>query len=33
MSSPNLGIQVEPSESGKALYLPLAAAEAAGRRG
>lgn len=33
MSSPNVAIQVEPSESGKALYLPLAATSASGKTG
>src|SRR5262245_62033461 len=30
MSTPNIDIQVEPTESGKAVYLPLAATTAAG---
>lgn len=31
MSKPNIDIQVEPSESGKAVYLPLAATTATGK--
>ena len=31
MSKPNLDIQVEPVESGKAQYLPLAATTATGK--
>jgi len=30
MSTPHIDIQVEPTESGKAIYLPLAATTAAG---